>query len=83
VFDPEEKNRSLADQWADAMSFDPVRRSATGDTMADALSQGLVNSLAGNRPGADRFRYGSGSFAKKLTQDWMDDAFATREDGGE
>jgi hypothetical protein len=80
MFDPEEKSRSFADQLGDAMSFDPDRQNAAGNTMADAISQSLANSLAGNHPASDRTMFGSGSFASRMTQNLLDDTFSNEEE---
>ena len=75
MFDSSDRNRSFADQLADSMSADPVRRSASGTTMADSFAQGFANSLTGNDPASDRLLFGQGSFADQTTQDLIDESF--------
>ncbi len=47
--------------------------------MADAISQSLANSLAGNHP-AWAAIFGSGSFASRMTQNLLDDTFSKEEE---
>ena len=86
MFDNEDehKNRSFADQLGDALSFDPARRSASGETLADSISQSFANSIAGNRTEGDRDVFGGGSLSEKTAQNYFDDAFGPEKesDGG-
>jgi hypothetical protein len=71
-----DRNRSFVEQLGDALSPDPTRRAATGDTLADEISQSLANNLAGNHPSLlERGFYGKGSASSKFAQSMFDDAF--------
>ena len=73
--DPEDRNRSFAEQLGDALSVDPSRRSAAGDNLADRMSQALANDLAGNHPSLlERGLFGRAGAESQITQSYFDDA---------
>lgn len=74
----DDKNSSFNSQVADGFSSDPARRSTSGNTIADSISQGMANSVAGNHPDWERWRYGRGTIASKTAQDQFDDVFAPK-----
>jgi hypothetical protein len=79
--DPEDRNRSFAEQLGDALSLDPSRRSAAGDNLADQKSQALANDLAGNHPSLlERGLFGQPGAESQITQSCLDDVFGSESD---
>jgi hypothetical protein len=72
----DQTHRSFAEQLGDALSLDPTRRTATGEALADQISQFLANNLADNDPSLlERGIYGKGSASSQIAQSMFDDAF--------
>jgi hypothetical protein len=82
MFEQIDRNQSFAERLGDALGPDPTRRTATGDTMADQISQSLANNLAGNHPSLlERGVYGKGSASSQIGQSMLDDAFGNESSG--
>jgi hypothetical protein len=78
MWNPDERNRSLADQFADALSPDPSKRTVAGHTLADQVSQGLTNDLTGNHPGG---LFGGGAAASQGSQALWDEVLRSGSEG--
>jgi len=82
MWNPDERNRSLTDQLADALSLDPSKRTVAGHTLADQESQGLTNDLTGNHPAPwERGMFGRGAAASQGSQALWDDVLRNGSEG--
>ena len=79
--DPEDRNRSFADQLGDALSVDPSRSCAVGDNLPDKMSQALANDLAGNHPSLlERGLFGHAGAESEIAQSYLDNVFGSESD---
>jgi hypothetical protein len=70
---------SFNDALANALSPNPRRRAAAGDTVADIFTQAMANDVAGNDVSLiERGVFGTGSPSRDMAQYLADEAFRTR-----